>query len=76
MTQLEKNRPQNYQPIKEVLSCIKNMSTGTRFKLLSVDGHYLATFVKYEKKTLFYVLTSIGVGEVKKVALHRIKFIM
>lgn len=78
MTQLKSNRPKNYQPIKEVLSYIEDLSTGTRFKLISIDGHYLATFVKFENKVLHYRLTNIVTtdGKIKKVALHRIKFIM
>ena len=79
-SQLEKNRPKNYQPIKEVLACLRDFKKGARFKLASIDGYYVGTFVKYENKVLHYkygtVNPEVDNEKIHKVALHRIRFIM
>lgn len=80
MSQLKSNRPKNYQSIKEVVAFLKGFKPGNRFRLSSIDGHYSATFVRYEKKILYYTVNTsnltINSDKIKKVALHRIKFIM
>jgi len=80
MTQLQKNRPKNYQSIKEVLSCIKDFQVGTRFRIATIDGHYAVTFVKFKNKILYYTINSVNPvidnEKIRRVLLHRIKFIM
>ena len=79
-SQLEKNRPKNYQPIKEVLACLRDFKKGTRFKLASIDGYYVGRFIKYEDKVLYYNYGTknpvVDKKKIHKVALHRIRFIM
>lgn len=80
MTQLQKNRPKNYQSLKEVVSCIRDFQEGTRFRISTIDGHYNASFVKYKNKVLYYTINSVNPvidnEKIRRVLLHRIKFIM
>jgi len=76
-TQLEKNRPRNYQPIKELESTIASLNRLSIFKLTTIDGRKTAAFVKYENKTLYYTSLLKAIRENKipapqKVLLHRI----
>lgn len=72
-------RPKRYQPIKEVLSSIKDFKEGTKFKLRSINAGCWAAFVKYENKTLYYTTITdnpvVSTTKVRMVALHKIKFI-
>lgn len=76
---LKTNRPKQYQPIRKVLSFIRNLKPTYRFRLRSIDGSCEASFVKYENKILYYTMITdnpvVSTTKIRKVSLHRIIFI-